>query len=240
MPAKNARKQYLPQSYYHIYNRGVEKRKIFLDKQDYAVFLTYLKEYLTEKDETSLLLRLEEKIDQKERDKIYKQLRLNNFFKEITLLAYCLKPNHFHFLVKQRGANSIDNFMNSFSTRYSIYFNYKYERVGPLYQGVYCAARVKTDEQLLLLSQYIHAQGIKSVPMQGQALHRHEKNNKQIVGWQEVCPCSFPEYNGLRKTKWINTKTISHYFSKNNKSLSYQSFVLGDIVIDDIKGLTLE
>ena len=49
MPAKNAIKQYLENGFYHVYNRGVEKRPIFQDDQDYSVFLSYLKEYLLPK-----------------------------------------------------------------------------------------------------------------------------------------------------------------------------------------------
>ncbi len=54
MPAKNSIKEYLEDSYYHIYNRGVEKRLIFIDDQDYSVFLSYLKEYLLPKNTTEL------------------------------------------------------------------------------------------------------------------------------------------------------------------------------------------
>ena len=140
MPARNSRKQYLENGYYHIYNRGVEKRKIFLDRQDYNVFLSYLKEYLLPKDEESLYKRLADRsISLMERDNIHKTLRMNNFAGEITLLAYCLMPNHFHFFIKQKSAGSIDKFMNSLGTRYTMYFNKKYDRVGSLYQGVYKA-----------------------------------------------------------------------------------------------------
>ena len=55
MPPKNTIKQYVEGAYYHIYNRGVEKRNIFLDKQDYSVFLRYLKEYLLPPDHLDLL-----------------------------------------------------------------------------------------------------------------------------------------------------------------------------------------
>lgn len=110
MPAKNSLKQYVKNGYYHIYNRGVEKRKIFLDQQDYSVFLSYLKEYLLPKNEK----KLHEKITSsqtlpKERDKIVRLLRMNNFAGQITLLAYCLMPNHFHFFIKQKKAESIDH-----------------------------------------------------------------------------------------------------------------------------------
>ncbi|EKD85788.1 MAG: Transposase, partial [uncultured bacterium] len=167
MPAKNAIKLYLENGYYHLYNRGVEKRKIFLDEQDYSVFLSYLKEYLLPKNEKELQERLSDpSASSKEKDKILKLLRMNNFSDEIALLSYCLMPNHFHFFVKQKNPNIIDKFMNSLCTRYTMYFNKKYERVGSLYQGVYKAVLLTTEAQFLHLSRYIHKQALAS---QGEA-----------------------------------------------------------------------
>lgn len=203
MPAKNSIKQYMEDGYYHLYNRGVEKRLIFMDRQDYAVFISYLKEYLLPKDENAMKEKLTDpNISSRERDKIIKTLRLNNFSSEISLLAYCLMPNHFHFLVKQKSAQSIDVFMQSLSTRYTMYFNRKYTRVGSLCQAVYKASLVDNDEYLLHLSGYIHKQAI---------------NHSQAS--------SYPEYAGERKTEWIKSDEILNYFSKNNPLFSYQEFI---------------
>src|SRR3989344_5374910 len=137
MPSRNSTKLYLEHSYYHIYNRGVEKRLIFLDQQDYSVFLNYLKEYLLPKDEKNLRDQLSNSnTSYRQKDKILGILRLNNFADEITLLAYCLMPNHFHFFVRQKSSKSIDSFIQSLGTRYTMYFNRKYKRVGSLFQAV--------------------------------------------------------------------------------------------------------
>ena len=110
MPSRNSVKQYINEGYYHIYNRGVEKRSIFQDIQDYLVFLSYLKQYLLPKNEEELKEKLSDlNTSYKEKDKIIKLLQLNNFADEITFLAYCLMPNHFHFFIKQKSAGSIDN-----------------------------------------------------------------------------------------------------------------------------------
>ena len=220
MPAKNSRKQYLENGYYHIYNRGVEKRKIFLDQQDYGVFLSYLKEYLLPKDEKKLNDRLaDSQISPKEKDKTLKALRMNNFAEEITLLAYCLMPNHFHFFVKQKSAGAIDGFMNSLATRYTMYFNSKYKRVGHLYQGVYKAVLITSEPQFLHLSRYIHRQALRlQVRLQGQALQ--DLREKQ--------PCSYPEYLGQRKTEWVHPEEILSYFDQTNPNLSYENFVKQD------------
>ncbi len=212
MPARNSIKQYAKNGYYHIYNRCVEKRLTFQDSQDYAVFLSYLKEYLLPKEEQKLRDKLSDpKTSYKEKDKIIRILRLNNFADEIKLIAYCLMPNHFHFFVKQNSSQSIHKFMQSFTTRYTMYFNRKYKRVGSLFQAVYKAALVNREEQFLYLTKYIHKQALAS---QGETLRDQ--------------PSSYPEYLGTKKTNWIHPEEILSYFSKTNPSLSYKSFVEGE------------
>lgn len=224
MPAKNSIKQYLENGYYHLYNRGVEKRTIFLDEQDYSVFLSYLKEYLSPKNVSGLSQKLANpNISSRERDKILKTIRLNNFADEITLLSYCLMPNHFHFFIKQKSAGSIDKFMNSLGTRYTMFFNKKYKRVGSLYQGVYKAVDVTSDAQFIYLTKYIHKQALA---FQGEAL--------------ESQPSSFKEYLRQRKTNWIDTNEVLSYFSKTVPHLSYETFVKEDENNNIISSLELD
>jgi len=221
MPAKNRLKIYSEGSYYHIYNRGVEKRLIFLDEQDYTVFLSYLKEYLLPKDTQALLKILSNPLTPSfERDKALKLLRLNNFYNELTLLAYCLMPNHYHFLIKQNSNRTIDMFTNSLCTRYTMYFNKKYKRVGALYQGVYKAVLITTDEQLLELSRYIHKQALPTVSS------------------QSFQPSSYPEYLGQRKTPWVKPEGILAFFSQTNPALSYKAFVEQKNDFEEVQRLT--
>lgn len=227
MPAKNSVKSYIENGYYHLYNRGVEKRTIFQDSQDYAVFLNYLKEYLLPKDEQGLRNKLAApNTSYKDKDKILKLLRLNNFTDEIILIAYCLMPNHFHLLVKQKSSYSIDSFIQSLCTRYTMYFNRKYKRVGPLFQSVYKAVLVNTDEQFLHLTRYIHKQTLAS---QGDTLRG------------EGQPSSYHDYIGKSKTTWVHPDEVLSHFSRTIPSLSYESFVsqvedmagIGKLILDD-------
>lgn len=217
MPSKNEVKEYKENSFYHLYNRGVEKRIIFLDEQDYSVFLSYLKTYILPKDEKNLHNKLADpKVNYKEKDKIIKLLRLNNFHGNLELLAYCLMPNHFHFLVYQKTSDTIDKFMNSLITRYVMYFNKKYKRVGPLFQGLYKAVSVETDEQLIHLSRYIHLQSLAS---QGPPLR-----GKQ--------PSSYLNYLKLISQEWVKPEKVLVHFKGGGIKLSsfspvdsYKSFV---------------
>lgn len=230
MPAKNSIKLYIEYSYYHIYNRGVEKRKIFRDEQDYGVFLSYLKEYLLPKDEQELLHRLASPtISSIEKDTLLRALRMNNFSDTIKLIAYSLMPNHYHLLLYQKSINGIDIFMNSFSSRYTRYFNKKDKRVGTLYQDVYKAVRVETDEQLLHLTRYVHRNSLPlsppGLPLQAQLLTQ---------------PSSYLDYLQKRQTPWVHPENILSYFSNKHSQLSYEAFVAQTEDLQIIQNMTID
>lgn len=197
MPSRHIVKTYSEDTYYHIYNRGVEKRLIFQDRDDYTKFLYLLKIYLTNPE----ILRNE-----------YPLLRSNivdkNLFEEIDLLAFCLMPNHFHLLVYQKQKDSITKLLRQICTAYVIYFNKKLERVGPLFQSKFKAVVVDSDEYLLHLSRYIHL----NPTGRGAPLDEFE--------WS-----SYLYYLGKRQSNWLKTNTIVKYFNKSKTGFSYKSFV---------------
>ena len=199
MPAKNTVKQYLKNGYYHIYNRGVDKRTIFQDEQDYGVFLKYLKSSLSPVPKKSPL----RKITVRE-NKTYqiKDYNCKNFYQNVTLVIYCLMPNHYHLLVKQVEPRGIENFMKSFGTRYSMYFNKRYQRSGRLFEGRYKAVLINSDEQLIHLSRYIH----------------RNPHPKPLTSQ----PSSYPDYLNQKITPWIHKQPVMKHF-KN--ALEYQKFV---------------
>ena len=230
MPAKNSFKPYASDSYYHIYNRGVEKRDIFVNDIDYGVFLSYLKEYLLPKNNEALFAIIgNPEATLKEKSDALKALRMNNFHDDVTLIAYCLMPNHFHLLIHQNTANAIDVFMNSLATRYTMYFNRKYKRVGPLYQGVYKAVLIENDAQLLHLTRYIH----RNPASKGVAF----KGSPELFTSQ---PSSYLEYIGQRKTEWVHPEEILAFFSKTNPLLSYKSFISQSNDLEFIQTVTLD
>lgn len=124
--------------YYHIYNRGDNKEQIFLDDQDYLNFLKRLKLALGIAD-----IRTELRII---------PLPANSF----DILAYCLMPNHFHFLIKQNTNLAIGELISKVCTSYVKYFNKRYERVGNLFQDIFKAKHIDSDEYITYLSAYIH------------------------------------------------------------------------------------
>lgn len=199
MPAKNIVKDYVENGYYHIYNRGVEKRNIFLDEQDCKVFLYYLKMYLSSKEELEELSQPGTKINR------FIPLNLSS---EVDLLSFSLMPNHIHLQVKQYSKYGITKFMRRLSTSYVMYFNKKYKRVGALFQNRYKAVLIGSDEYLLHLSRYIHLNPT------------HIRSHIDFLDFS-----SYPYYLNERSGSWIKQKEILDYFSKFNKQNSYKSFV---------------
>jgi putative transposase len=209
VPKKNSLKIYVKDGYYHIYNRGVEKRVIFEDKQDYKVFLTYLKSAL------SAVL---------QPNKLKQTFTLQglpfqgiphqpkNYLDKIELIAYCLMPNHFHLIIHQLDDTSLKSFMTSLTTRYSMYFNKRYDRVGTLFQSVYRAVLVTDEPYLLHLSRYIHL------------------NPSEITKDLTFAYSSYGDYLGYRKTEWLKPNIVLEQFYNKvgiefKKVNSYKEFV---------------
>lgn len=205
MPAKNAIKEYRPDSFYHIYSRGVNRRKIYTNSSDYKTFLSFLKIYLSPRDKNDLQNQLQAVDNWQEKDKIIRLLRLNNFSEDIDLQAYCLMPNHFHFLIKQKPFDAIQAFMRSLLTKYSAYFNQTHKRTGSLFEGRYKAVLVKSEEQLVHLSRYIHL----------------NPKGKSLT-WKYS---SLANYLGQINQIWVKPKDVLSFFSKEKSNSSYLSFI---------------
>jgi len=136
---------------YHIYNRGVEKRNVFLDDEDYLRFIHNLFEF---NDATPVLnagYYFDPKTINSEVQKERKQRKLL-----VEILVFTLMPNHFHLLLRQQRANGIVRFMQKLGTGYTMYFNKKYDRVGGLFQGRFKAVLVDKEAHFIHLPCYIH------------------------------------------------------------------------------------
>lgn len=208
MPQKNSRKEYGAGGYYHIYNRGVEKRDIFLDEQDYKVFLGYMKFYL---ESPPLQGQALQDLD----GKLFAPSKIQkNYHDQIELLSYCLMPNHFHLLIKQSTDRGIAEFMQSLVLKYVLYFNKKYKRVGGLFQGRYKTVLINDENQFTYISKYIHRNPIDILPAR-----------PGLAGLVEYKYSSYGNYLGLFGQSWVNTHDVLSYFSKNNSKTSYKYFV---------------
>lgn len=161
---------------YHVYNRGVEKRRIFENRHDYKRFLSALSYYQLEGPKP----------------------KLSNFFKYqifkpnlkneiVQILAYCLMPNHFHLLIKQIKDGGITEFITKVSLSYTKFYNTKYNRIGPLFQGQFKAVLVESDEQLVHLSRYIHLNPISSFLVEDLKDYEWSSYKEYREGIEKVC-----------------------------------------------------
>jgi putative transposase len=136
---------------YHVYNRGVEKRDIYIDKTDYSRFLELL--YVCNSEQPINLRNLHNSFGD-----IYQFDRGETL---VAIGAFCLMPNHFHILVTPLQPNGLARFMGKVTTGYSMYFNKRYQRTGVLFQGRYRAEHANTDQYLKYLYSYIHLNPVK-------------------------------------------------------------------------------
>lgn len=145
---------FAPGEYYHIYNRGVEKRAIFIDKFDYERFIQIL--FLCNSSSPTRISRSgrglssTRKLDRRGEELVY-------------IGAYCLMPNHFHLLVKEKDGGNMAKFMKKLLTAYAMYFNVKNERKGRLFETSYLATHASYDQYLKYLFAYIHLNPLKLV-----------------------------------------------------------------------------
>lgn len=137
---------------YHVYNRGVERRKIFLEEADYLRFIHDIFEFNDSNPAQRFYMPAAQssevrlpKIGQREPRKLL-----------VEILAFCIMPNHFHLMLRQKVDDGITKFMHKFGTGYANYFNLKYKRSGTLFQGKYKAVHIQKDAHFIYLPFYIH------------------------------------------------------------------------------------
>ena len=202
MPHKNTVKHFVENGIYHAYNRGVEKRKIFLDDQDYRVFLHLLKYYLSPTNAQA-----DHPIVKTGNLNLLRPRPLKNLENEVELIAYCLLPNHFHLLLKQSSIDGMTKLLRRVATTYSLYFNRRYKRVGYLFQGNYKAVLIDNDPVLLHISRYIH-------------LNPQELTRLTRLDLVSYPYSSYPYFLGLKTAGWLKPKLVLSLLNT-----SYQEFV---------------
>lgn len=184
-------------SYYHIFNRGVEKRIIFSNERDHQRFLETLYYYQFSGPKPQFSTRNR-----------FKNNNFKNNPKIIEIICYCLMPNHFHLLIKQLKNKGIQEFMQKVINSYTKYYNTKHRRVGHLFQGAFKAVAVEKEEQLLHVSRYIH-------------LNPHAAG---ITNTLENYPySSYPHYIGLSYDKLCESNIVLDLFKNSSE---YKEFVI--------------
>lgn len=188
--------------YYHIYNRGVEKRDIFKDDSDWLRFQRMLH---IANGTNAVVYKI---IQRWSLDKI-------DIGKRISAVgAYCLMPNHFHILAKETEEGGVSKFMAKLTTSYSKYFNQKYNHTGVLFQGRFKAEHVDNDEYLKYLFAYIHLNPVKLIEPTWKETGIEDKQKAEEY-LSRYTHSSYSDYVGKeREEKLILTKKeFPEYFS---------------------------
>lgn len=190
--------------YYHIYNRGNSKQKIFQDREDYLRFISLL--FVSNSSENFNLYDLNRDTN----FNVYEVERKNLL---VAIGTYCLMPNHFHILITEKTEGGISKFMQKLSTAYSMYYNKKYKRTGGLFEGKFKSQHANTDRHLKYLFSYIHLNPIKLI--QKDWKEKGIKNKKETVDYlNQYIYSSYPDFIGEKRiqNKILNTEEFPKYF----------------------------
>ena len=202
--------------YYHIYNRGVEKRIIFLDDEDRWRFITLLILY-----QGTTYVPQVSRVISNVKHLVFDKAPFDQLLKSQTIevVSFCLMPNHFHLILQEKSGGGISNFMQRLGNGYTKYFNAKYHRAGHLFGGVFQAIHIDTDEYLQYLSAYIHL------------------NPRELFRWRgkedEYPWSSFQDYTG--KNRWQNFLNPSVVLDGFQDQKEYKKFVVHSNIKNNIE-----
>ncbi len=228
---------------YHVLNRGVDKRKIFLDKQDYFRFVHDLFELNDQSVVDTGSYRFQQKnktcdiecrnINFIERKKKPRKLLVD-------IYAFCQMPNHYHLFLNTKVDNGIPRFMQKVNMGYSKYFNQKYKRKGTLFEGRYKSILVKQESHFYHLPYYIH---LNPLDLKFPEWRVGElKNYKDAIKFLENYRwASHLEYIGKKNFPSVtNREFLTEVFGgekEYNKSVEHW---LKNLELEDIRSIVLE
>ncbi len=219
--------------YYHVYNRGIDKRIIYKSVHDYKRFIMLL--YVANSNDS---FRLDNLINNQH--KTYREiLSLDRGKQLVSIGAWVLMENHFHLLLREDFSGGITKFMKKLGTAYSMSFNIKYQRTGALFGGRFKSRYIDKDEYLKHLFGYIHLNPL-DIKFSGWEKFVDKKSPKE---WKEFLEnyyySSFQDYiNSDRLERGILNKTAFFDYFSEHQSFSdlidkYLSFDLNDLKINN-------
>lgn len=199
--------------FYHVYNRGVEKRDIFNEQRDYQRFVHCLYEF----NDYEAALPYNFLVNRKE---ILSKNRPRDIL--VHILSFCLMPNHFHLILQQVVDSGITKFMRKLGTGWTMYFNEKYDRSGVLFQGKFKAILIETDEYMLHLSRYIHLNPLELIEPKWKC-----KGLKNYSGGKDFLTTyrwsSLQDYIGINNFPSVTQREFIQNFFETKSS--YEDFI---------------
>ena len=201
---------------YHVLNRSVQGIPILRGDRECNIFLEAMKYYLQPNPPIKFSLYRTSR----------KRAPIDFSQKLVTIINFCLMPNHFHFTLRQEKDGGIKKFLQRLSNSFAHYFSVKYKNRGPVFEGNFKAIRVENDEQLLHLSRYIHLNPVTSYLTENP---------------EDYLYSSYSIYLGNKPFEIVDPSPILDHFSSTKK---YKEFVLSQKdyqrTLSKIKHLILE
>lgn len=192
---------------FHVLNRGVDKREIFLDEQDYFRFIHNLFEF----NDLNPALNLGYHLNRNQSIDFVNQYKNKKGSRKliVEILSFCLMPNHFHLLLRQKVTGGLIKFMRKLGVGYANYFNQKYQRTGALFEGRYKLILVNREDHFIHLPFYIHFNPLDII--------MPEWRNKKIRNYQKAIKF-------LESYRW--SSHLDYSGIKNFPSLTQRKFLL--------------
>jgi len=210
---------------YHIFNRGVEKRNIFNNDSDKWRFLQAMFLFNDENSSFNILYQIERENKGRINFTLLKEFVNKNQQNRkplVKIMADCLMPNHFHFLVEEIQENGISRFMHKLGTGYAGFFNKKYDRVGSLFQGPFKAVVIENDIFLQYLLVYINVINPGQL-VEPQLKEKGVINIHRVMNFAEKYSFGTnPDYLGLRESIIIDKGIFKEFFPTPEK---YKEFI---------------
>ncbi len=229
------RPHFITDEIYHIFNRGVEKRTIFMNQGDYFRFIHDLFEF----NDKAPAFDVRHHVS-KESELPHKRRKPRDLLVEI--LCFCAMPNHYHLLLRQKIEGGITEFMRKFGTGYTNYFNKKYERVGHLLQGKFKAVHVAKESHLLYLPHYIHLNPLDLIMPEWRD-QKVKDPNEAIRFLASYRWSSYMDYIGLPNFPSVTQRNFLHEMYGSPTSRDYLEMMknwIEDIKFEFLQGVTLE
>jgi len=232
--------RFVNEEIYHIYNRSVEKREIFVDDQDRFRFIHDLFEFNDEAPAVNLYYKRPLLQFQSYEAKLRKIEKNHKRKLIVEILVFTLMPNHFHLLLRQIKENGISEFMHKLGTGYTNYFNQKYKRNGSLFQGTYKAVLIEKDSHFIHIPYYLHSNPLD--------LKFPEWRNKEIKNYKGAMKflenyrwSSFLDYIGKKNFPSVTQREFLNEFFEGPIEYKKDTMKwLKEMDLEEIKDLIIE
>lgn len=221
---------------YHICNRGVDKRDIFMEDRDYFRFIHDLYEFNDTEPAANLYYKKSSLQSYETRSRKIKHER--ELIVEI--LIFTLMPNHYHLLLRQLMNGGIVNFMHKLGLGYAMYFNQKYNRSGTLFQGPFKGVLVKDEAHFIHLPFYIHANPL-DLKFSGWRQRKIKDFRKAMRFLENYRWSSFPDYIGKKNFPSVTQRGfLTEVFGGPEKYKNLTLDLLKEMDIESIREVALE